>query len=60
MTKAAQRKVIPSRKIGRSRYFTDSDLQDYIDRVREGKDPWQRSAGSKARIAAGERKRGRS
>lgn len=30
--------VIPSRKVGRSRRFTDADLADYLDSVREGGD----------------------
>jgi len=28
--------VIPSRKVGRSRRFTEQDLADYLDSVREG------------------------
>ena len=30
--------VIPSRKVGRSRRFTEQDLADYLDSVREGGD----------------------
>jgi hypothetical protein len=30
--------LIPSRKIGRSRRFTEQDLADYLDSVREGGD----------------------
>lgn len=28
--------VIPSRKVGRSRRFTEQDLTDYLESVREG------------------------
>lgn len=40
---------IPSRKVGRSRRFTEADLTDYLERVRQGGDPWQQSAQSRSR-----------
>ena len=30
---------IPSRKIGKTRVFTDDDVAEYLDRVRAGADP---------------------
>jgi excisionase family DNA binding protein len=39
---------VPSRKVGRYRRFTDQDLQDYLDSVRQGADPLARSPRSRA------------
>ena len=42
--------TVPSRKVGRYRRFTDADLTEYLDRVREGgSDPFARSTASRAR-----------
>ena len=49
LLRAAQRGLVPSRKVGRQRLFTESDLQDFIDRSRQGTDPWARSPRSAAR-----------
>jgi excisionase family DNA binding protein len=46
---AARRGEVPSRKVGRSRKFTPKDIEDYLDRVRKGTDPWARSTRSQAR-----------
>jgi excisionase family DNA binding protein len=46
--RAAARGDIPSLKVGRSRLFTQADLESYLERCRQV-DPWARSARSQAR-----------
>jgi len=55
LRKAARQGKVPSRKVGRSRMFTDSDLDEYLDRVRQGRDPWTRSAASKSKLNSARR-----
>ncbi|PSK96669.1 excisionase family DNA binding protein [Haloactinopolyspora alba] len=55
LAKAARKGTVPSRKIGRYRRFTDADLDDYLERARQGKDPWKRSPQSESRLKRGRR-----
>lgn len=55
LAKAAARGEVPSRKVGRRRRFTETDLDDYLERVREGADPWARSSRSEAQLRRGRR-----
>lgn len=50
LVKMARRGVVPSRKVGQSRRFTDQDLLDYLESVREGVDPMARSTQSQAAL----------
>jgi excisionase family DNA binding protein len=48
--RAAQERVIASRKVGRARLFTEADVDEYLERVHEQPtDPWARSARSQSR-----------
>lgn len=38
LIRAARAGVVPSRKVGRYRRFTEADLEAYLDSVREGGD----------------------
>ena len=42
LAEAARKGIVPSRKIARARKFTESDLTEYLDRVKQGQDPWTR------------------
>lgn len=50
VTKEARKGTIPSRKIGKLRFFTEQDLADYLERCRQGTDPFARSPRSQARV----------
>lgn len=50
LSEKANAGIVPSRKIGRYRRYTDDDLQEYLERVKQGAlDPFARSAQSRAR-----------
>ena len=49
LQRAAASGLVPSRKVGVTRLFTEADLQDFIDRSAQGTDPWARSTRSAAR-----------
>lgn len=52
LKRAAARGLVPSRKVGRQRLFTETDLQEFINRSAQGQDPWARSPKSEARRRA--------
>jgi len=51
VTRAAQRGVLPSRKVGRKRRFTKADVEEFLERSRQGTDTWARSPRSQSRRA---------
>lgn len=49
LTKAAQRGEVPSVKVGRRRFFRESDLVAWLDRQAQASDAWARSPRSQSR-----------
>lgn len=50
LRRAAAAGDVPSRKIGRTRLFAETDLEEYLERVRQGRDPWALSPQQKAAL----------
>lgn len=46
--KAAARGEVPSRKVGRARRFTEDDLAEYLDAVRQGNASGRATRGKRA------------
>lgn len=52
LVRSARRGTVPSRKVGRQRLFTESDLEAIVERSLQGKDPWARPGRSSSRRPA--------